>query len=64
MAIKRNPSTIKRNPSKIEKKKKRRQEIKDEIIEDFLEERKQFFDSFCTTSLATTPMKHELPGRR
>jgi len=49
---------IKRNLSSKGKKKKR-QEIKDEIIEDFLEERKQFFDSFCATSLATTPMKHE-----
>jgi len=54
----------KKKSLKDRKKKKRRQEIKDEIIEDFLEERKQFFDSFCTTSLATTPMKHELPGRR
>jgi len=50
--------------SLINRKKKKRQEIKDEIIEDFLEERKQFFDSFCATSLATTPMKHELVGRR
>jgi len=38
-------------------RKKKRQQYQEEIVENFLAERKQFFNSFYMTSLATTPMK-------
>jgi hypothetical protein len=50
---------IKNDHSKKHERKRKRQGFQDEAIQDFLEERKQFFDSFCTTCLATTPMKND-----
>jgi len=40
-----------------DRKRKRNNAIKDDQLDDLLEERKQFFNSIYTTSLATTPMK-------
>jgi len=50
-------STQEQNNKKPADRKRKRQVKEDSVVEDFLEERKQFFHSFCTTNLATTPVK-------